>query len=319
MKQFNLPSLFLAPMEGVGDRAFRKAMAAIGGFDFSCTEFIRVPSNAHVISLAKVYDPLVTYPIPQAAQIMGSDPETMALMAQELERLGAPRIDLNCGCPSNTVTGRGAGSSLLKEPNHLYNVAKAIVKAVNIPVSAKLRTGFSDTLLFEENIMAAQESGVKFLTLHARTKVDGYKAPAQWQFIAKAKAILKIPVIGNGDICSKMDAVKMLKETQCDGVMIGRWAATNPFIFHEIKNHLSGKTDSFCSQSIELFLNTYYEEMPLDMPEKTKINKLKQLLGFMFLKNEKLLEKRQDMLTEKYISSRSILEKNLAILTDIYF
>jgi tRNA-dihydrouridine synthase C len=319
MKFKTSPPLFLAPMEGVGDRAFRKASSTIGGFDYACTEFIRVPSNAHVVSLAKVYEHDLTDPIPQAAQIMGSDPETMALMAKELQRLKAPRIDLNCGCPSNTVTGRGAGSSLLKEPLHLYKVAKAIVEAVDIPVTAKLRTGFSDTSLFEENIFAAQESGIKFLTLHARTKEDGYRAPANWEYIAKAKQLLKIPIIGNGDICSKEDAYKMLKETNCDGIMIGRWAATNPFIFHEIKSFLNNQEFIPQKNIIEKFLRTYYQEMPLDMPEKTKINKLKQLLGFMFLKNDNLKEKRQAMLTEKYVSSEAMLEKNLMILIDIYF
>ena len=313
------PPLFLAPMGGVGDRPFRKAAATIGGFDFACTEFIRVPSNAHVVSLAKVYNPLDTYPIPQAAQIMGSEPETMAQMAQELEKRGAPRIDLNCGCPSNTVTGRGAGSSLLKDPNLLHNVAKAIAQAVNIPVSAKLRTGFLDTSLFEENLLAAEESGIDFLTLHARTKEDGYKAPANWLYIAKAKEILKIPVIGNGDVSSVDDAVNMLRETGCDGIMIGRKAACNPFIFHEIKNYFSKKPNNFSFSQLEKFLRTFYQELDPATSEKTKINKLKQILGFMFQKNEKLQEKRQEMLTQKYDSGLSMLEKNLAILVDIYF
>jgi tRNA-dihydrouridine synthase C len=118
------PYLLLAPMEGVGDRNFRKAIATIGGFDEAVRDFIRVPKNAHVKSLAAVYEPKELHPIPLAAQIMGSDPDLAAEMVKELARLGAPRIDLNCGCPSNTVTGRGAGSSLLKEPKALHEVAK---------------------------------------------------------------------------------------------------------------------------------------------------------------------------------------------------
>ena len=131
---------------------------------------------------------------------MGSEPELMAEMAQELERMGAPRIDLNCGCPSNTVTGKGAGSSLLKEPPLLHEIAKAMVQAVSIPVTVKMRSGFDDISLFKENLLAAQESGIRFLTLHPRTKVDGYGPPARWDLIAEAKSILKIPVVGNGDI-----------------------------------------------------------------------------------------------------------------------
>ena len=144
------PYLLLAPMEGVGDRAFRKSMASIGGFDEAVTDFIRVPSNAHVQSLAKVYDANETAPIPLAAQIMGSDVQLVADMAVELINRGAPRIDLNCGCPSNTVTGRGAGSSLLKNPETIYEVAKGIVKVASVPVTIKMRSGYQDTSLFKE-------------------------------------------------------------------------------------------------------------------------------------------------------------------------
>src|SRR5271163_4146440 len=150
------PYLFLAPMEGVGDRCFRRAMASVGGFDEAVTDFLRVPTNAHVQSLARAYQADETAPIPLAAQLMGSDPELMAAMAQEIEARGAPRIDLNCGCPSNTVTGRGAGSSLLKDPEFLYQVAKSIVKAVSIPVTVKMRSGYADISLFKENLLAAQ-------------------------------------------------------------------------------------------------------------------------------------------------------------------
>jgi tRNA-dihydrouridine synthase len=135
------PYLFLAPMEGVGDRCFRRAMASVGGFDEGVTDFLRVPTNAHVQSLARVYEAHEMAPIPLAAQLMGSDLDLMALMAIEVEKRGAPRIDLNCGCPSKTVTGRGAGSSLLKDPDLLHRVAKAMVEAVSVPVSIKMRSG----------------------------------------------------------------------------------------------------------------------------------------------------------------------------------
>ena len=172
------PYLILAPMEGVGDRCFRKAMASIGGFDEAVTDFMRVSINAHVKSLAKQYECQETVPIPLAAQLMGSDPELMAAMAQEVVARGAPRVDLNCGCPSNTVTGRGAGSSLLKSPDLLNQVAKTMVESVSVPVTIKMRSGYEDISLFRENLLAAQESGVSFITLHPRTKVDGYGPPA---------------------------------------------------------------------------------------------------------------------------------------------
>jgi tRNA-dihydrouridine synthase C len=167
------PKLFLAPMEGVGNRAFRTAMATIGGFDEACTEFLRVPKNAHIPSLAAQYNPHDTAPIPQAAQIMGSSPELMAEMTSVLFERGAHRVELNCGCPSNTVTGRGAGSSLLKEPMDLFKIARAMVQAASVPISIKLRSGFEDTTLLDENLLAAQEAGVSLLTLHPPHQTPG--------------------------------------------------------------------------------------------------------------------------------------------------
>ncbi|MFI0434607.1 MAG: tRNA dihydrouridine synthase [Parachlamydiaceae bacterium] len=302
------PRLFLAPMEGVGDRAFRKAMASIGGFDEACTEFMRVPANAHVESLAKRYFPDETDPIPQAAQLMGSDPDLMAQMAQEVVKRGAPRIDLNCGCPSNTVTGRGAGSSLLKEPDHLYRVAKAMVDAVRVPVTAKLRSGFEDTSLFRENLLAAQESGIKFLTLHPRTKVDGYGPPARWDLIAEAKKILNIPLVGNGDILTVEDAINMLDQTGCDALMIGRGSVINPFVFHEIKAYFSGRPFKPSWERMRLFFDTFVQNIPPDMTIRGKLNKIKQIFSFLFKGNPFLLNQRNTLLTSSHSSVESFFD-----------
>lgn len=303
------PHLQLAPMEGLGDLSFRGAMASVGGFDEAVREFLRVPSNAHVRSLAKVYDPKEMNPIPLVAQIMGSDPELMAAMARELVRLGAPRIDVNCGCPSNTVTGRGAGSSLLKDPKSLYAVVRAVVCAVEIPVTMKMRSGYEDTSLFEENLMAAQETGVKYITLHPRTKKDGYGPPAKWDLIAKAKTLLKIPLVGNGDILSVGDALKMLNETGCDGLMIGRGSIQNPFIFHLIRAHFSKEDFKPTGEDLVAFLNLFLKKLPICLPEKTKINKLKQLLSLIFKSNPILEEKRRHVLTCSKESPLQLLQE----------
>lgn len=310
------PFLVLAPMEGVGDRCFRKAMASIGGFDEAVTEFMRVPRNAHVKSLARDYQWEETTPIPLAAQIMGSDPELMGEMARELAAKGAQRIDLNCGCPSNTVTGRGAGSSLLKEPNILHQIAKAMVKAVNIPVTLKMRSGFEDTSLFKENLLAAQESGVRYITLHPRTKVDGYGPPAKWELIALAKTILSIPLVGNGDILTVEDALRMLKTTGCDALMIGRGSVINPFIFHQIRSYFAGVEYRPQWKDLEHYFEVYLAAMAPEMPEKNKINKMKQLLGFHFKGSSHLLEKRQSILTSAHPDIRSLLNFALPLLKE---
>jgi nifR3 family TIM-barrel protein len=311
---YGCPYLILAPMEGVGDRCFRKAMASVGGFDEAVTDFLRVPTNAHVKSLACQYEADETAPIPLAAQIMGSDPELMAAMAQELEKRGAPRIDLNCGCPSNRVTGRGAGSTLLKDPNFLHENAKAIVKAVSIPVTVKMRSGYEDTSLFKENLLAAQESGISYLTLHPRTKVDGYGPPANWDLIAEAKSFLKIPVVGNGDILCVADALKMLSHTKCDALMVGRGSIINPFIFHQIRSHFSQTNIHAQNQDLFQYLHTYIRHIPTDMPNKTKINKMKQLMSFLFKSSAELLNKRQEMLTSTYTDLNDFLQFSFSFL-----
>jgi nifR3 family TIM-barrel protein len=290
------PHLILAPMEGVGDVCFRKAMASVGGFDEAVTEFLRVPANAHVQSLARRYNSLELSPIPLAAQLMGSDADLMAAMAVEIESRGAPRIDINCGCPSNTVTGKGAGSSLLKDPTLLHVIAKAVVEAVSIPVTVKMRSGYEDTSRFKENLLAAQESGIKYITLHPRTKVDGYGPPARWDLIAEAKATLSIPLVGNGDILTVDDAIRMLKTTGCDALMIGRGSIINPFIFQQIRAHFAGAAYEIPVGGLARYLETYLAEMPVDMLDKTRISKMKQLFSFLFRATPERLAKKEEVL-----------------------
>ncbi|MFI5334694.1 MAG: tRNA dihydrouridine synthase [Chlamydiales bacterium] len=310
------PFLILAPMEGVGDRCFRKAIASIGGFDEAVRDFLRVPKNAHIKSLAEVYEADELGPTPLAAQLMGSDPALMAEMAKEMQARGAPRIDLNCGCPSNTVTGRGAGSSLLKDPHFLHEVAKAMVRAVTIPVTIKMRSGYEDISLFKENLLAAEESGARYITLHPRTKVDGYTPPARWDLIAEAKSILKIPLVGNGDILTVAHALEMLKVTKCDALMIGRGSVINPFIFHQIKAHFSQKPYQPEWEALMRYFEIYLSEIPSQAAMRVRVNKLKQLMSFFFKGNAQLLEKRMHILTSQHPDSDSFMHFAVPILKD---
>jgi tRNA-dihydrouridine synthase C len=247
---------------------------------------------------------------------MGSDPELMAEMAKEMQARGAKRIDINCGCPSNTVTGRGAGSSLLKEPAFLYEVARAVVNAVSVPVTLKMRSGYEDISLFKENLLAAEESGVRYITLHPRTKVDGYGPPARWDLIAEAKSLLKIPLVGNGDILNVAHALKMLEMTRCDALMIGRGSVINPFIFHEIKAHFS-KRDFFPKwEELLRYFDVYVSEIPVQASIRVRINKLKQLMSFLFKRNAALLEKRSLILTSQPKDSDSFLQFALPLLKE---
>ena len=288
------PKLYLAPMEGLGNYSFRNAIALIGGFDEATREFISVPKNAHVKSLSKKFSFTDTSPIPQAAQVMGSDPYTLAQMTIELAEKGAQRVELNVGCPSNTVTGNGSGSSLLKDPEHLHKILKTMVDISPVPVTAKLRSGYLDTSLFKENLLAAESAGIAHLTLHPRTKLEGYKGFANWDLIKEAKQTLSIPLIGNGDIKNQADAFRMLDHTGCDGLMIGRGAVINPWIFHEIKGnaHLENVDQTL------LFLERFYENVCTYAP-KNQTGQMKGLFSFLFQRNEVLSSKRRDMLRNK--------------------
>jgi len=306
-------------MEGVADRAFRKAIASIGGFDEAVTEFISVPVNAHPVSLAKTYDPKELSPVPIAAQIMGAHPEPMVATARELEKKGASRIDINCGCPSNTVTGRGAGSGLLRDPSYLLAVASEVVKSVSVPVTIKMRSGYEDTSLFRENLLAAEESGVAFITVHPRTKTEGYGPPANRELIALAKTVVKIPIVGNGDIISPKTALDVLGSTGCDALMIGRGAVTDPFIFRKIKSAFSRKPFFENWEALENYLRIYLRELSFNLSEKGKIGKLKQLMGFLFKSNPVLLEKRKEMLKTDVKEATVFLDSLLSTLKGYFF
>ena len=299
-------------MEGLGDHHFRAALHTIGGYDEISTEFLRVPSNAHVKSLAKKYLPT---PSGLVAQIMGQDPVLMADMTAALVERGAPRIDLNCGCPSNTVVGRGAGSSLLKTPELLYRILKSMVSVSKVPVSAKLRSGFADTSLFKENLLAAQEAGAAFLTLHPRTKVEGYRPPANWDLIREAKETIRIPLVGNGDILTVADALRLLKHSACDGLMIGRGSIRNPWIFHEIKAHFSHEKVSKNKEGIQFFLKTLLDsiEKTIDY-QRAQVNKLKGIAQHLLRQTPSLEEKLKYLLRQKTTAKEFLILLEEALL-----
>lgn len=191
-----------------------------------------------------------------------------------------------------------------------------MVKAVSVPVTIKMRSGYEDTSRFKENLLAAQESGARFITLHPRTKVDGYGPPARWDLIAEAKSILKVPVVGNGDILTVEHALKMLQETGCDALMIGRGSVINPFIFHQIRAHFAGKAYEPEWDDLQRYLEVYLSEIPPDSSERLKINKMKQLMGFLFKGNPELLDRRQTMLTTTYTDFESFLNFTIPLLKE---
>jgi tRNA-dihydrouridine synthase B len=226
-------NVWLAPLAGIGDRSYRILHRRFGaGLTF--TEMTSahgiVNGSPKTIELTR----LSKRERPAGIQVFGSNPEIMGSAVASLAEFGADLIDINGGCSVPKVLKNGAGAKLLRKPEQFYAVVKACVDASIRPVSVKIRLGLSeDRINVIENALAAQEAGASLLTLHPRTAESKYRGSAHWEYIGLVKQSLAIPVCGNGDITSPGDAVRMILETGCDAVMIGRAAIGNPWIIRD--------------------------------------------------------------------------------------
>ncbi len=225
--------IIAAPMAGITDKATR-IMAHSFGCAMTCSEMISdmgliygQKKTTHMADLSAEAKPI-------AVQIFGSDPEKMAQGAVILEDMGADIIDINMGCPTPKIIKNGEGCALMLDLPRSRSIIRAIVQAVKVPVTVKMRRGWEEgqSTCMELSGIAEQE-GAKAVTLHARSRMQFYSGQADWALIKELKQHIAIPVIGNGDIWTADDAVRMLEETHCDAVMIGRAAMGNPFIFRE--------------------------------------------------------------------------------------
>lgn len=221
----------LAPMAGITDHAFRTFIRARKA-SVVVTELISATGieyqSERTLKLMS-YDESQR---PVGIQLFGEEPEIMARAAQVAQEKGADFIDLNFGCPVPKVTKKGAGSAILKDLPHMVTMISTIKKAIRIPLTIKIRTGWdSDTRNAHEVLKIAHEEGVSWVAIHGRTRAQGYSGLADWEYIAEVKSRARIPVLGNGDILTPEDAVSKLKESGCDGVLIGRGCLKNPHIF----------------------------------------------------------------------------------------
>ncbi|EKY05232.1 putative tRNA-dihydrouridine synthase [Neisseria sp. oral taxon 020 str. F0370] len=224
--------------------------------------------------------------VPCTVQLLGSDADNMAANALEAVRFGAEKIDLNFGCPAPTVNKHQGGAVLLKEPERVHHIVKTLRRALpaHIPLTGKMRLGFDDKSLALENAQAIAEGGACALTVHARTKVEGYEPPAHWGWVKKIASAVDIPVTANGDVFTLQDYLDIKRESGCTGIMIGRGAVIRPGLARQIKAYENGQAAAEMPFAETLNWIRLFVGLCLDAAggsEKYAVARLKQWLGMM--------------------------------------
>jgi tRNA-dihydrouridine synthase B len=257
-------SIFFAPMEGITDESFRKAILKLyPEWDYLATDFLRVPSagrypNKHLVRhFGKDLFEIPWIQDKTMFQILTSHRAFTVDMVKQVEELEIPWLDVNLGCPSPTVCKNGGGSFLLTDLVTLRILMRSIRQNFSGRLTAKIRVGFNDTKNFEDSIRMLNDEGIEMITVHGRTREQMYKEPADWSFIKKAAELSQVPIIGNGDVWQTSDIDRMLKETGCHGVMVARGALKAPWMAQDYRRGYfeSSKEETF--RKIKNFFTEY--------------------------------------------------------------
>jgi tRNA-dihydrouridine synthase C len=293
MKPASAPTqLLLAPMEGLLDFVLRDVLTRVGGWDRCVSEFIRVtdqllPERVFLRIMPELAQGSRTAAgVPVRAQLLGSDPACMADNAARLAALGSDGVDLNFGCPAKVVNRHGGGAALLQDPDQLQRIVAAVRRAVPaaVPVSAKMRLGYDDDRRAEACAQAIEAGGAAELVVHARTKADAYRPPAYWSRVADVRAVVRIPVVANGEIWTVDDARRCLAESGSASLMIGRGAVVDPGLGWAIRQQLGGGPAPAAAQdwaALAPHLQLFWQRVRERIEPRARAGRLKQWLNFL--------------------------------------
>ena len=279
-------------MEGVVDPLTRELLTRVGGIGQCVTEFVRVTDKTYPRKVFKRFAPELEHEgelkgrtqagIPTFVQLLGSDVNALATNARKAAKMGAPGIDLNFGCPAKTVNRHNGGACLLQWPEQLHDIVKAVRDNVpaDVPVTAKMRLGYHDKTLAVENAQAIQAGGAAWVTVHARTKLEAYKPPAHWEWLAVLRESVSIPVVANGEIWTLDDWRQCADVSGCEHFMLGRGAIARPDLPRQIAAEMLGESYELMPWESALAIVTEYftTSLPVVAKPQFAVSRLKQWL-----------------------------------------
>ncbi len=276
-------------MEGLADYVLRDVLTRIGGYDGAVSEFVRVSGNLLPLRTYQRLVPEVAAGCrtpagtPMVVQLLGSDPQWMAANAARAAELSPHGVDLNFGCPAKTVNRHGGGAMLLGDPDLLHRIVAAVRRAVpgEVPVTAKMRLGISDTVLAIDCARALAEGGAASLVVHARTKDHGYRPPAHWDWIARIADAVAVPVVANGEVWTVADWRRCRAVSGCADVMIGRGAVADPFLARRIRGEADERPSAEDWRRLLPSLREYWEKVPQRVLPCHAPGRLKLLLSYL--------------------------------------